>query len=397
MEKLNKTAIKNFFDDSVDDRNKTELLIDNIVFLKGLDVKEYTLYKKYLELQTHREQYIKAVSIKDRIWRPTDFNNEELTIKEFTELRPKIFLVDNDSAYKDAWLLLRVFGHTMEFSANPGRFLKFLVIDEITNKYLGVVSVGSDVTAIAVRDKYIGWTRDDKFKKHKLNHSAIGTCIMALQPFGYNFLGGKLIASLLTTDVIRNIWEEKYGETLVGMSTTSLYGSASMYNNIPWWRKMGSSQGKIIIKPDDDIYKEWLDWLREEHRDVYTKLTRTESGRVATSPKQNVLKYIFKQTHANFKEQNLAHGFQRGVYYSLFYENGCEFFRDEIKEDELKLKEKFTNNYDKIIEWWKPKAINRYKKLQEENRLKPEIHFYDDIIGKTWEDTEEKYLKEVGR
>ena len=92
VEKFNKTAIKTFFDEDFNTKDKTEKLIDNILFMKELDVKQYTLYKKYLELQTYREQYIKAVNIKDRIWRPTDFNNEELTIKEINELKPKIFI-----------------------------------------------------------------------------------------------------------------------------------------------------------------------------------------------------------------------------------------------------------------------------------------------------------------
>lgn len=397
MEKINKTAIKMFLDDETDDRDKNELLIDNLLFLKNLDVREYTLYKKWLEVKKYRELYIDAKHIKNKIWTPTDFNDEIQTIKEIENLQPQLHLVDNESVYKNAWLLLRVFGHTMEFDINPGRFIKILVTDKMTNKFVGVLSVGSDVTAINVRDTYIGWTKEDRFEKKKLNHSSIGTCIMALQPLGYNFLGGKLVASLLTTDLIRDIWKKNYNEILIGMTTTSLYGSESMYNNIPWWRKMGSSQGKIILKPDDNIYNEWLEWLREEKRDVYLKLTRTEEGRVATSPKQNVLKYIFKQTHANIKETDLAHGFQRGVYYSMFYENGREFFRDEIKEDELVLREKFVNGYDKVLNWWRPKAINRYKKLKEENRLKPEIHFYEDLIGMSWEETKEKYLKEVGR
>ena len=397
MIKVNKTAIKNFIDDDVDDRNKSEIIIDNLFFLKDMEVKEYTLYKKHMELQKYHEQHTNAVNIKDKIWKPIDFNDEKQTIKQIEDLQPEIFLIDNESVYKEAWLLLRVFGHTMAFDVNPGRFIKFLVVDKMTKKYLGVVSVASDVTSITVRDKYIGWTKDNKFKEHKLNHSAIGSCIMALQPLGYNFLGGKLIASLLTTDTIRNVWKEKYDESLVGMTTTSLYGSESMYNNIPWWRKMGSSNGTIMLKPDDDIYQEWLDWIREEKYEVYKKLTRNEDGTVATSPKQNILKYIFKQTHANIKEADLTHGFKRGVYYSLFYENGCKFFKNEIQEDELIMKEKFVDGYDKVLNWWKPKAINRYKKLKEEGRLKPDVHFYDDIIGKSWEETKEKYLKEVGR
>ena len=32
-----------------------------------------------------------------------------------------------------------------------------------------------------------------------------------------------------------------------------------------------------------------------------------------------------------------------------------------------------------------------------ENRLKPEILYYSDILGMTWDECKEKYLGEVGR
>ena len=58
---------------------------------------------------------------------------------------------------------------------------------------------------------------------------------------------------------------------------------------------------------------------------------------------------------------------------------------------------KFENYNDYIMNWWKPKAIRRYKKLLSENRIKPEKLFYSDILNTTWEDTKERYLSEVGR
>ena len=51
--------------------------------------------------------------------------------------------------------------------------------------------------------------------------------------------------------VVRDAWKELYGQTLVGLSTTSLYGIHSMYNSIPLWKTLGSSSGKIALKPDD--------------------------------------------------------------------------------------------------------------------------------------------------
>ena len=61
------------------------------------------------------------------------------------------------------------------------------------------------------------------------------------------------------------------------------------------------------------------------------------------------------------------------------------------------MKPKFKNDIDYIMNWWKPKAIRRYVKLYDDNRIKPEVLFYGDIVGKTWEETKEQYIGEVGR
>ena len=97
------------------------------------------------------------------------------------------------------------------------------------------------------------------------------------------------------------------------------------------------------------------------------------------------------------KAKDYQHGFKRGVYFADIYENGKEFFRSNIEEKDLVMKEKYKLDYDRIINWWKPKAIRRYEKLHSENRLKPEQLFYSDIMDMSWEETKEKYLGEVGR
>ena len=61
----------------------------------------------------------------------------------------------------------------MDWNANPGRNQKYYVKDKNTGKILGLISLGSDVTTIKVRDDYIGWKKDDKFVEHKLNNTSI--------------------------------------------------------------------------------------------------------------------------------------------------------------------------------------------------------------------------------
>ena len=81
----------------------------------------------------------------------------------------------------------------------------------------------------------------------------------------------------------------------------------------------------------------------------------------------------------------------------MMYDNGCEFLRGEIEEKDLKIKKKFQDDIPYTDKWWKKKAIRRYKNMYEQDRIKPEQLFYWDVIDLSWEETQKKYIKEVGR
>ena len=64
------------------------------------------------------------------------------------------------------------------------------------------------------------------------------------QPFGFNFLGGKFISLIVQKFV--PLWNEKYKTKLIGITTTSLFGSESQYNSMKWWKQLGSSSGTVL-------------------------------------------------------------------------------------------------------------------------------------------------------
>ena len=389
-------SFENFFGEAeFNYEAEKQKFIDNMDFLKEMSVQEQTLYKKWQEFNKDEKLMSQITSldvISNQLWKPTDINNLEQTIQEINDLEPIVEYTQDNAK----WTLVRQGISSMEFVANPGRNIKFFVKDSVTDKYLGVICMGSDVTSMGPRDEFIGWTKDNKFKDGKLNHTAIGTSIIATQPLGYNFLGGKLVSALVTCSTIRDKWQEMYNETLVGTTTTALYGIHSQYNGIPHWKTLGETKGKISIKPDDSAYNVWHKWLKENNTEKYNKLVELRpNGQPQTGIKQKILQMIYKEL--DIKRAKYEHGFKRGVYYGDIYENGKSFLRNEIKEDELVMKEKYELDYDRIINWWKPKAIRRYEKLHNENRLKPESLFYSDIIGMSWEETREKYLGDIGR
>jgi len=370
---------------------------ENLNYLKSLSVEEATFYKKHSEVQDYVKFANQSDVTKAQIWKPVDIQNKESTVKEIEQLEPEIVFVSMENqALMNDWLMIRVFCHTMPFDQTPGRFLRFLVRDKVTGKYLGATSVSSDVICITVRDNYIKWTKETKLEKGLLTNSAIGSCIMATQPFGYNFLGSKLVASLVVSNAVRDKWKELYDNVLVGMTTTSLYGTKSFYNGVPYWKKCGASAGKISLKPDEKYYQYFHDYMRREYADEYIKkMTQKEgiSGPV-TGAKQRVIDMIFR--HLKLKSSNYTHGYLRGVYYSTFYDNSLEFFRDEIEESELIEKKKHSDD-QLMIDWWKPKAINRYLKLHENGNLLPEVTYYSGMIHKSYQEGKDRYFSNVGR
>jgi hypothetical protein len=396
-------GFNDFFDEEkFDFETERKKFIGNLDYLKSMTVQEQTLYKKWQEFNADvysmTQKASKFSKIEKSIWLPKDINNKEQTIKEIEALEPYVEATEQgNTEQNEMWTLVRRLIHTMEFTANPGRNLKFYVKDKVTGKILGIICMGSDVTSLGARDKFIGWSKDNKFKDGKLKYTSIGTTICCAQPLGFNFLGGKLVACLVTSSVVRDAWKKAYGQTLVGASTTSLYGIHSMYNGIPHWKTLGESTGKVALKPDGSTYEVWHDWLKENQRDEYLRQTTQKEGVAGpvTGVKQKTINMIFKAV--GVKGSTYMHGFKRGIFYADIYENGKEFLRGEIEEKDLKMKQKYIDDSGYIMKWWKPKAIRRYTKLFDENRLKPEKLFYGDIVGKTWEETKEQYLGEVGR
>ena len=383
-----------------------KLLISNLDLLHGMSVEESTLYKKWSEfnddLHTSMKRLPVLQSYFDTIWRPTDIMDKDLTISEILSLQPYVELTDDAVRWTDIRKLIS----SMEFTANPGRNVKAYVKDRITGKLLGVISLGSDVVSVKVRDAFIGWSKDNKFKDGKLNNTAIGTSIVPTQPLGFNFLGGKLIAALTTSPIFRSEWETKYNNTLVAVGTTSLYGASSQYNGIPHFKTLGESAGKVNIKPDNKFYDPWHQWLKETHSDWYKKNISDERERnganmgygtngPVSGVKQKIIGKIFKE--CGIKNDTYHHGFKRGVYFAPMYENGNQYLCSKIEVKDLVMKPKFVEGDDYTIRWWKDKAIKRYTTLHTENRLKDETLFYSNIIGMQWEDCKEKYLKDIGR
>ena len=123
----------------------------------------------------------------------------------------------------------------------------------------------------------------------------------------------------------------------------------------------------VLLKPDSSLYNYWRDWVKENYKEEY------EHAISKSSPKQNVLNLMFKYLNIDKKQFMSEH--RKGLYFSNIYKNGREFLCDEISEDDLIINDRFEND---ILDWWKPRAVKRYSKLFDENRLDDNSLWYDD-------------------
>ena len=82
--------------------------------------------------------------------------------------------------------------HAFE-SSIPGKSLKWIVKEENTGKVIGFIRFGSPTINSKPRNDWLGDVPDlGRFNRHAI----MGFIIVPTQPFGFNYLGGKLLAML---------------------------------------------------------------------------------------------------------------------------------------------------------------------------------------------------------
>ena len=149
---------------------------------------------------------------------------------------------------------------------NPGKTLKLVVQETNTNTIVGFIRFGSPLINSKPRNDYLG----DVPNLEIFNQRAImGFNIVPVQPFGFNYNGGKLMAAICCSSDIRRQLNKKYDTEFCLFETTSLYGNikgASMYDGMrPYLRYKGDTQSKFLLTLGEDIYPELRDWFTEKN------------------------------------------------------------------------------------------------------------------------------------
>jgi hypothetical protein len=313
------------------------------------------------------------------------FPIEDDLFSDFT-MHPKDMDFEVCEVPQDTWeTLLNITSSHINISP-VGRQIRLAVIEKNTNKYVGFLRLGSPVINMKPRNEMLGqvFTQKPEWATRFNDSAMMGFVIVPSQPFGYNYLGGKLLAGICTSHEVREIVNKKYGMNLCLFETTSLYGSSktvSQYDGMkPYIRFKGLTESDFIPMMHGKPYEDLRNFVESKVGEI------VEAD--ASSKKLKTTMRIIALTKAALKGTTEGEAFMETIeqakgltekkrYYVSDY--GFSNIVDYIncKTDKLSPGENYEKHYLKnLIEWWRNKACNRYETLYNEGRLRSELEVW---------------------
>ena len=139
---------------------------------------EYILNKNRDFILKHDSKYLDKYII----------NGRSLDVKD---IHPTLIQVkDKDQSELFRWIKMH---WSIPISAGYGRRLRYIVKDQINGAIIGIIGLADPVYALGDRDRYIGWSPEQR--KKSLKHIMDAFVLGAVPPYSM-VLGGKLVASL---------------------------------------------------------------------------------------------------------------------------------------------------------------------------------------------------------
>ena len=280
----------------------------------------------------------------------------------------------------DFEVLLNMTSSHTNMASIPGKELKLMVREKNTGKYVGFIRFGSPLINSAPRNQVLGNVPDlPVFKKTAI----MGFTIVPPQPFGFNYLGGKLLAAICCSHWTREVLNKKYDMNLVMFETTSLYGSSkssSQYDGMkPYLRFKGVTHSKFVPLMHGQPYRDLNNYVQDRvgllvpvgASSRKLKMTTGIIGLVKRSLEGDELDR-FKKTI----EGALALTERKRFYISNY---GIENFIDIVngKTDQIKKAENYDRfELENVILWWKKKAQSRFNTLKGDGRLRNDMEIW---------------------
>ena len=228
----------------------------------------------------------------DDLFSDFDMHPEDMNIKVYSAGDEKGF----SNEYFNERLQITM-SHAFETSI-PGKSLKCIVQETNTNKTVGFIRFGSPTINSKPRNDWLGATPElGRFNRHAI----MGFIIVPTQPFGFNYLGGKLLAMLCCSHQAREMLNNKYDSDICLFETTSLYGStksSSQYDGLkPYMRYKGLTQSDFTPLLHDDIFHDLNKWFIARNGDKMLVKEDASSRKLKTQTKMiSIIKKSIKSS-----------------------------------------------------------------------------------------------------
>jgi hypothetical protein len=269
----------------------------------------------------------------------------------------------------------------------PGKEVKLIVQETNTGKAVGFIKLGSPTINSKPRNDWLGEPPNLTIFNQRC---IMGFIIVPVQPFGFNYLGGKLLSLICCSHEVREILNKKYDTEMCLFETTSLYGNikgTSQYDGMkPYLRYRGDTESKFLLTLPDFIYHDLHKWFVNQNngKPLIHKTASSRKLKIQTkmiSIIKNSLKEHYPQKYLEFNQflKSREDVTTKKRFYMSDY--GFENSRDVIlgKTDTLiPNKENFDKFYlENMISWWKKKSSNRYDRLTQENSVRKELEVWN--------------------
>ena len=347
----------------------------------------------YLRFESIQDYQYECLKYRDFV--PSLFGDNEEIFDAF-DMSPenmnfKIHSVDTMDQGKDKFHqlfsnLLELTGSNQIERSIPGRKLRWLIEETTTGKYVGMIRMGSPTTYSKPRNDMLGKVAELKHLNHRM---VMGFNIVPTQPFGYNYLGGKLLSLLCCSHEMKRQFDEKYGTDLAFFETTSLYGSSkasSQYDGLkPYIKYIGLSISDLVPLIQGELYDHLCDFFKVRNNNEHLVPLTTSSRK-----RKMQTKWVAEVKKAMKDFPDEKQDFMNTITYAKNLTERKRTFSCNygfLNSKEVLLGEQDTlipnpDNYHKyelnnLIEYWRKKATKRWEKLKEEGRLRTTVETWD--------------------
>jgi hypothetical protein len=334
------------------------------------------------------EQYMRDEKLKSLESLPTSlFPPEDDLFSDFS-MHPKDMNIEVCEIPNQTWETLNSITSSHVNKAPVGKNIQLAVREKNSGKYVGFIRLGSPMIYMKPRNDLLGqvWIQNPDTSKRFNASTIMGFVIVPAQPFGYNYLGGKLLAAICTSHTVREICNKKYGMNVCLFETTSLYGSTksvSQYDGMkPFIRYQGLTDSDIVPMMHGPRYQELKKYVEDRVGDLLEGDTSNTSRKMRTFTKIIALTKAALKGTVEGEEfaktiENAKNLTEKKRYYTsdYGYSNMVDYMA--CRTDTLIKGENYSKfELDNIVNWWKNKAINRYDTLKSEGRLRTELEVW---------------------